>query len=203
MLTVGSFPAYSGAFLLTIDNFGFFTYNWSCFAYSFSFTYSWSFFAYSGKVRLTRALRDCKQRSLTVSKKAPPVSKKASPNVLCHPLGETWLPKTIPVTLHIAEIHYLKNCPLPGPGYLKIRLHNILESRALFRERKMRTKFFCTNFLNTARGPGHPGKIPGTSRIPLRNPRKTKFRGRARSFRPPPLRVEDPHPTGRSPDPKT
>ena len=36
-----------------------------------------------------------------------------------------------------------------------------------FRERKMHTKFFCTNFLNTARGPGHPGKIPGTSRIPL------------------------------------
>ena len=35
------------------------------------------------------------------------------------------------------------------------------------RERKMRTKFLCTNFLNTARGPGHPGKIPGTSRIPL------------------------------------
>ena len=31
----------------------------------------------------------------------------------------------------------------------------------------MRTKFFCTNFLNTARGPGHPGKILGTSRIPL------------------------------------
>ena len=31
----------------------------------------------------------------------------------------------------------------------------------------MRTKFFCTNFLNTRRGPGHPGKIPGTSRIPL------------------------------------
>ena len=37
----------------------------------------------------------------------------------------------------------------------------------IFRERKMRTKFFCTNFLNTARGPGHPSKIPGTSRIPL------------------------------------
>ena len=35
------------------------------------------------------------------------------------------------------------------------------------RERKMRTKFFCTNFLNTPKGPGHPGKIPGTSRIPL------------------------------------
>ena len=36
-----------------------------------------------------------------------------------------------------------------------------------FRERKMRTNFFCTNFLNTPRGPGHPDKIPGTSQIPL------------------------------------
>ena len=73
-------PAYSGAFLLTIDNFSFFTYSWSFFAYNFSFfTYSWSFPAYSGKVRLIRALRDCKQRSSTVSKKAPTVSKKASP----------------------------------------------------------------------------------------------------------------------------
>ena len=55
-----------GAFLLTIDSFSFVT----C---------SWSFFAYSGKVRLIRALRYCKQRSLTVSKKAPTVSRKASP----------------------------------------------------------------------------------------------------------------------------
>ena len=31
----------------------------------------------------------------------------------------------------------------------------------------MRTKFFCTNFFNTARGPGHPGKNPGTSQIPV------------------------------------
>ena len=45
------------------------------------FTYSWSFFAYSGKVRLIRAVRDCKQRSSTVSKKAPTVSKKASPSI--------------------------------------------------------------------------------------------------------------------------
>ena len=53
-----------GAFLLTVDNFSFFSYSWSFFAYSFSFlTYSWSFSAYSGKVRLIRALRDCKQRS--------------------------------------------------------------------------------------------------------------------------------------------
>ena len=57
-------PAYSRAFLLTVDNFSFFAYSWSFFAYSFSFfAYSWSFFAYSGKVRLLRALRDYKQRS--------------------------------------------------------------------------------------------------------------------------------------------
>ena len=50
------------------------------FAYNFSFrAYNWSFFAYGEKVRLIRALRDCKQRSLTVSKKAPPVSKKSFP----------------------------------------------------------------------------------------------------------------------------
>ena len=35
--------------------------------------------AYSGKVRLIRALRDCKPRSLTVNKKTPTVSKKTSP----------------------------------------------------------------------------------------------------------------------------
>ena len=61
--------------MLTVDNFSFFTYNLSFFAYNFSFfTYSWS-----GKVLLIRALRDCKQRSLTVSKKAPTVSKKLPP----------------------------------------------------------------------------------------------------------------------------
>ena len=38
-----------------------------------------AFFSYSGEVHLIRALRDCKQRSLTVSKKAPTVSNKASP----------------------------------------------------------------------------------------------------------------------------
>ena len=43
-------PAYNGAFLLTIDNFSFFTYSWSFFAYNFSFfTYSWSFFLTVGK----------------------------------------------------------------------------------------------------------------------------------------------------------
>ena len=43
-------PAYSGAFLLTVDNFSLFTYSWTFFAYRFSFfAYSWSFLTYSGK----------------------------------------------------------------------------------------------------------------------------------------------------------
>ena len=75
-------PAYSGAFLHTIDHFSFFAYNLSFFACKFSyFAYNWSFFAYSGIVRLIRALRNRKPRSLTVSKKAPTVSKKASPMI--------------------------------------------------------------------------------------------------------------------------
>ena len=62
------------------DNFSFSTYSWSFFAYSLSFsTYSWSFFAYSGKVLLIRALRDCKQRSLTVSKKDSSCKEKSFP----------------------------------------------------------------------------------------------------------------------------
>ena len=83
-------PAYSGAFLLTVNKFSFLLTIGAFFAYKFSFlTYSWSFFAYSGKVRLIRALRDCKQRSLTVSKKAPTVSKKASPLSIMFSLWNT------------------------------------------------------------------------------------------------------------------
>ena len=40
-------------------------------------------------------------------------------------------------------------------------------SPRMVRERKMRTNFFSTNFLNTPSGPGHPGRTPGTSQIPL------------------------------------
>ena len=43
-------PAYSGAFVPTVDNFSFFTYSWSFDAYSFSsFTYNWSFSLTMGK----------------------------------------------------------------------------------------------------------------------------------------------------------
>ena len=41
----------------------------------------------------------------------------------------------------------------------------------------MRTNFFCTNFLNTPRGTGHPGKFPGTSQIPLRTQERQAFEG--------------------------
>ena len=43
-------PAYSGAFLLTVDNFSFSAYNFSFFTHRFSFfTYSWSFLLTVGK----------------------------------------------------------------------------------------------------------------------------------------------------------
>ena len=68
-----SFFTYSWQFSL-------FAYNWSFFAYNFRFLLTIAaVFCYSGKVRLISALRDCKQGSFTVSKKAPTVSKKASP----------------------------------------------------------------------------------------------------------------------------
>ena len=75
-------PAYSGAFLnLQLTILASFTCNWSVFTYNFSsfFTCNWNLFAYNGRVRLISALRDCKQRSLTVCKKAPTLSRKLPP----------------------------------------------------------------------------------------------------------------------------
>ena len=66
-------PAYSGALLLAVDKFSSLTYNWSLVTYNFSFLLTVGFFAYSGKVRLISALRDCKQRNLTVRNKLPPL----------------------------------------------------------------------------------------------------------------------------------
>ena len=75
-------PAYSGAFLLTIDSFSFFTYSWSFFfplaVLAFSLTIG-AFLLTVGKCVLISASRDCRQRSSTLSKKAPRASKKASP----------------------------------------------------------------------------------------------------------------------------
>ena len=61
----------------------------------------------------------------------------------------------------------------------------------------MRTNFLCTNFLNTPRGPGHPGKIPGTSQIPLFETQEDKLSREGTNFlatapsggRPPPDRA--------------
>ena len=75
-------PAYSGAFLLTNDNFSFLLTVGAFLLTILAFLLTvGAFFAYSGKVRLIRALRDCKQISLTASKKTPTVSKKASPRI--------------------------------------------------------------------------------------------------------------------------
>ena len=80
LLTVGSFLLTVELFYLQLSILAFLLTNGCFIAYSFSFfTYGWSFLAYSGKVRLIRTLRDCKQRSLTVSKRAPTVGNKASP----------------------------------------------------------------------------------------------------------------------------
>ena len=61
----------------------------------------------------------------------------------------------------------------------------------------MRTNFFCTNFLNTPRGPGHPGKIPGTSQLPsLETQGKQTFEGGHELFDPHPFAWKAPAPPG-------
>ena len=67
-----------------------------------------------------------------------------------------------------------------------------------FGGRKMSTNFFAHKLFEHSQGSGtsrqNPWDIPGSLR---RNPRKTNFRRRARTFRPPPLRVPrrpPPHP---------
>ena len=61
----------------------------------------------------------------------------------------------------------------------------------------MRANFFCTNFLNTPRGPGHPGKIPGTSQIPLFETQgRRTFEGEHGLFDPHPFTWKTPTPPG-------
>ena len=64
------------SFLLTVDNFSFLlTVGVFCIQLELFSAYSWSVFAHNGKVRLISAFRDCKRRSLTVSKKLQVFSK--------------------------------------------------------------------------------------------------------------------------------
>ena len=67
---------------------------------------------------------------------------------------------------------------------------------AIYRERRLNANFFSQTFRAP---PGCPGKIPG---YPAKRVWFPWFRGTYRTFRPPPLHVEDPHPTGGYPDPK-
>ena len=72
-------------------------------------------------------------------------------NVLCQcPLGTEFCPYYVP-SIFGKPTGYERT----GPAFSEFG-----------REQKMRTNFSCTNFLNTARGPGHPSKNPGTSQIP-------------------------------------
>ena len=71
-----------------------------------------------------------------------------------------------------------------------------------YRGRKMSTNFFAQVFWTPPGVRDIPAKFPGYSRCLPSNPWKTNFRGRARTFRPPPLHVQDPHPTWWYPDPK-
>ena len=64
-------------------------------------------------------------------------------------------------------------------------------------------RIFCTNFLNTARGPGHPGKIPGTSRIPLFETQgRQSFEGGHEVFGHHPFECKTPTPPGGLRSPK-
>ena len=64
------------------------------------------------------------------------------------------------------------------------------------RGQKLNANFFFSNFSGTA---GISQQIPGISRQKICFP---CFRGTYRTFWPPPLHVEDPHPTGKYPDQK-
>ena len=62
-------------------------------------------------MRVIRALRDCKQRSLTVSKKAPTVSKKASPDFKSLGLWASKMAAKPPPPPESKEQHRQLNCP--------------------------------------------------------------------------------------------
>ena len=79
LLTVGSFLLPVELLEFIVDNFSF-SLAVGVFCLQLSLFYlQLEFFADSGKVRLIRALRDCKQRIFTVSKETPIVSKKNFP----------------------------------------------------------------------------------------------------------------------------
>ena len=63
--------------------------------------------------------------------------------------------------------------------------------------------YFCTTFLNTPRGPGHPGKIPGTSQVPpFQTQGRQTFKGGRKLFDHHPFPWKTPTPPGSLRPPK-
>ena len=95
--------------------------------------------------------------------------------------------------LALPKEHHLRTC-FPGKFYCFLSFLGNEEC----------AQFYLFKLFEHPQGSGtsrqNSRDIPDSS---LRNARKTNFRGRGRTFRPPPLRVEDPHPTGWSPNPKS
>ena len=92
LLTVGSFLLTAEFFCLQLRLGALFAYNLGFFCLQFELLcQQLSFFAYNRKECLRSISTDCKQRSSTVSKKAPNASKKASPLLICHSAASTKL----------------------------------------------------------------------------------------------------------------
>ena len=126
----------------------------SCLQWSF-FTFNWQFqlfylqlelFSYSEKVRLISALRDCKQRSLTVSKKLqlyPPPQQKTNKNnslrvFLCNFWGRLW--SNFVNTKKLTPQELL--CVIGGcrdPGLFHVELREIYVTP----EKRMLREFYC------------------------------------------------------------
>ena len=102
----------------------------------------------------------------------------------------------LPAVHQTLEIYFLIIFLNLRTGWPPTEPRNGKSGKYHFWVQKMHTKFFLHKLFEHPQGSGTSRQnsldIPDSS---LRNPRKTNFRGRARSFRPPPLRVEDPPPT--------
>ena len=111
--------------------------------------------------------------------------------------NEAW---KCPETLHgqMSRHFYLrKHSRRLFPGSLKFNEKTAIYKTPPGRERKNEHElFFAQTFLSTPRCPGHPGKIPGISQIPLfENPRKDKtFEGGHEVFDPHPFAWKTPTP---------
>ena len=127
-----------------------------------------------------------------------------------HPFGQPFL-RTTPSPLLWRTLNEVRSLNLPtcrvGPRKLRGCLCNVnspkhnrlmVQEQCCYniRERKLSTNSF---FLKLLGPPGCPGEIPG---YPAKKVWFPWLRGTYRTLRPPPLHVEDPHPTRTYPDQK-